>query len=145
MVVKGLLDHYQLFIAVTTQSKVVVQDFQKFKIALKNFEDTEQARNHRPSDTSDGENVMKTNFHHTNYNKKFTCFNCGTVGDKPSQCNKPKKPKDKDSKPYCSYHKTNSHSNKACRKQKQNTANNVTNEPVRQSFILKSTMTANCL
>ena len=91
MVVKGLPDHYKSFIAVITQSEDVVQDFQKFIIALKNFE-------HRPSDASDGDNVMKTNFHHGNY-KKFTCFNCGTVGHKSSQCNKPKKPKDKDSKP----------------------------------------------
>ena len=44
MVVIGLPNEYFSFIAVTTQSEEIIQDFQKFKQTLKNFEDTENAR-----------------------------------------------------------------------------------------------------
>ncbi|XP_066925480.1 uncharacterized protein [Clytia hemisphaerica] len=87
MVVKGLPDQYKSFIAVTTQSEDVVQDFQKFKQALKNLEDTEQTRNKRP-DSTEGDNIMKTDSYRT---KKLTCFNCGAAGHKSTDCRKPKK------------------------------------------------------
>ena len=44
MVVKGLPVDYKSFIAVTYQSEDIVQSFQKFKQALRNFEDTEKVR-----------------------------------------------------------------------------------------------------
>ncbi|XP_066925577.1 uncharacterized protein [Clytia hemisphaerica] len=130
MVVKGLPDQYKSFIAVTTQSEDVVQDFQKFKQALKNFEDTEQTRNKRP-DSTEGDNIMKTDSYRT---KKLTCFNCGAAGHKSTDCRKPKK--QNYDKPYCSYHKTNSHSNETCRKQKQqHTAKTVSDESEGHSFV----------
>ena len=52
MVVKGLPDEYRPFVAVTTQSEDMVQNFQKFKQALKNFEDTEQTRTKPKDDNS---------------------------------------------------------------------------------------------
>ena len=46
MVLKGLLDEYKPFVAVTTHSDLV-KNFQKFKQALRNFEETEHTRSEK--------------------------------------------------------------------------------------------------
>ena len=68
MVVKGLPDSYKAFIAVTTQSEHAVQDFAKFKIALKNFEDTERA--YAPNEKS----LNKDSIPKTRLEKLFVIF-----------------------------------------------------------------------
>ena len=73
MVVKGLPDVYKPFIAVTTQSEDIVKDFQKFKQALKNFEDTEQTRRGKQIDAPDTDNVMKFD-----NRRKSICFMIST-------------------------------------------------------------------
>ena len=122
MVVKGLPDQYKSFIAVTTQSEDLIQNFQKFKQALKNFEDTEQTRNQYLTGNNK-DNIMKTDSReHSNQNSKLICYNCGTAGHKSTQCNKPKQNPSKNSQ-WCSYHKTNTHSDDTCRQQKKHSTN----------------------
>ena len=79
MVVKGLPDTYKAFIAVTTQSQDMIQNFQKFKQALKNFEDTESTRVKRPTNP---DSVKKTDTR----KQKLTCLNYGVAGQKAADC-----------------------------------------------------------
>ena len=106
MAVKGLPDTHKAFVAVTTQSQDMIQNFQKFKQALKNFEDTERTRMKSPANP---DTVMKTGTR----KKKFTCFNCGIAGHKATDCRKPKEQR------WCNYCKSPTHNDSYCRKQKQ--------------------------
>ena len=94
MVVKGLPDEFKPFITVTNQAEDIVQGFQKFKLALRNFEDTEQARTKSDSKSTGRNNfIMKAQdyYHHKHQpNPNITCNNCGIFGHKSSECNKPK-------------------------------------------------------
>ena len=111
MVVKGLPDSYKAFIAVTTQSENAVQDFAKFKIALKNFEETERAR--APNEKSQNkDSILKTR------PRQIICHNCGVAGHKSPECKKPKK-----DKKWCNLHKSSSHSDATCRSQQKHTTN----------------------
>ena len=112
MVVKGLPDEYKSFIAVTTQSEEMVQNFQKFKQALKNFEDTEQTRT-KPDSYKDSNSVMKTNDYRKQPNR-LICYNCGVAGHKSSECTKPPK-----EKKWCNYCRSPTHNDNVCRKQQQ--------------------------
>jgi len=84
MVIKGLPDEYKVFVAVTTQSDTV-QNFQKFKLALTNFEETEQIRQ-----TNKKRSVMKNKVHYqqNNQSKANVCYSCGTPGHKSVDCTK---------------------------------------------------------
>ena len=106
MVIKGLPDEYKAFVAVTTQSDTV-QNFQKFKLALRNFEETEQTR----QTNKNIESVMKNkvNYQQNNRSKAIVCYSCGTPGHKSIDCTK------KDKK-WCLNCKTNSHFTRTCRK-----------------------------
>lgn len=88
MVVKGLPDAYKAFIAVTTQSEEMIQNFQKFKQALKNFEDTERTRTKKSTDSSHDNTIMWTV--NRKQTRKLTCYNCGIAGHKSSECCKSK-------------------------------------------------------
>ena len=59
MVVKGLPVDYKSFIAVTSQSEDIVQNFQKFKQALRNFVDTEKVCVNKPTGSTNENSVMK--------------------------------------------------------------------------------------
>ena len=74
MVLKGLPENYRTFSTVVTQREKQMK-FSEFKMALRNFEETERSRN-RSDGTSD-ENVMLTK-------QKFNgnCFKCGKRGHK---------------------------------------------------------------
>ena len=92
MVVKGLPDDFQPFIVVTNQAEDIVQDFQKFKQALRNFQDTENARKLDKKPNVKSSSVMKTHDYRNNKQSKtsiITCYNCGIIEHKSSECNKP--------------------------------------------------------
>lgn len=112
MVVKGLPDDYKSFIAVTSQSEDIVQNFQKFKQALRNFEDTEKVRVNNPTGSTNENSVMKIKESHSH--NKIVCYNCGTAGHKSSECRK-----SKGEKRWCSHCKSASHNDSVCRKQSQ--------------------------
>ena len=112
MVLKGLPDEYKPFVAVTTQSDLV-KNFQKFKQALRNFEETEHTRSEKSG--SSGNSIMKVNNEQTNQSKGIVCYNCGIPGHKSMNCYKPKS-----EKKWCSHCKSNTHTNRNCRKQKDN-------------------------
>ena len=119
MVVKGLPDEFKPFIAVINQAEDIVQDFQKFKLALRNFEDAEQARTKSHSKSTGRNNsIMKAqDYYHHKYqpNPNITCYNCGISGHKSSECSKPKA---NHAKKWCSHYRSPTHTDKNCRKQK---------------------------
>ena len=85
MVLKGLPDNYKAFVAVVTQSDTV-QNFQKFKQALRNFKETENTRTNKGSSDN---SVLKAK---TDYpkTKSITCYNCGLASHKAADCCRPK-------------------------------------------------------
>ena len=117
MVLKGLPANYKPFVVVITQSEKQMS-FTEFKVALRNFEDTEKAR----TDDDDESVVMKTSstpFHKTNNHVgktgnptgNITCFACGQRGHKADSCVSKTK-----NKLWCSFCKTSTHTDKACRR-----------------------------
>ena len=77
-----------------------VHNFQKFKQALRNFEETEKTR---ISKRSDGNSILKAKVDYPKA-KSFNCYNCGLVGHKAADCRKPKE------KNWCYYCKSTTHS-----------------------------------
>ena len=116
MVLKGLPAEYKPFVVVTTQSEKQMS-FREFKVTLRNFEDTENAR------TVDDESVvMKTyraSMHKTrnhvgktgNPTGNLTCFACGQRGHKAQSCDDKMK-----NRLWCSFCKTTTHTDKSCRR-----------------------------
>lgn len=118
MVLKGLPDEYKAFVAVTTQSDSV-EDFQKFKSSLKNFEETENSRNKMTN--SQQNSVMKTQLRNQSSNnnkeKQIVCYNCQMPGHKSNACDQNKMSR------YCKTCKTNSHWTHNCRKRNKDNVN----------------------
>ena len=132
MLIKGLPSDYTAFVAVVTNSEDTHKVFSKFKVALKNFEETEKGRNEK-------ETVMK--FKDGRYNKssrgggnksrggkqyngsgksETTCFSCGDHNHKSFKCEKRKS-----GKLWCTHCESKTHNNKACKKINDDTANAV--------------------
>ena len=82
MVLKGLPDEYKAFVAIT-QSNETVQNFQKFKQALRNFEETEKTRSNKSGDNT----IMRAR------DGQVTCFKCHKPGHKAFECHKQQKEK----------------------------------------------------
>ena len=122
MVLKGLPSNFKTFSTVVTQ-KDTAMNFMEFKIALRNFEETEKAHDTRPND----DNVMKVGFASKNMPRPNsgnfipTCHNCGVVGHKSPDCNvrnknEMSKGKTKYSKKWCNHCKYKTHNTCECRK-----------------------------
>lgn len=139
MVLKGLPDDYKPFIVVITQSEKQMI-FAEFKAALRNFEDTEKAR----SDENDDSAVMKAMSKSLPVHKmkkstgNITCFACGQQGHKADSCVDKTR-----NKLWCSFCKTSTHTDKACRrKSKGSSVKHMNNEGENddtdlQSFVFK--------
>ena len=113
--------------AVINQSDTV-QNFQKFKQALRNFEETEKTR---ISKRSDDNSILKAKVDYPKA-KSFNCYNCGLVGHKAADCRKPKEKK------WCYYCKSTTHSDKVCRKLKdRDKAKKAVDDNAEHSFIFK--------
>jgi transposase InsO family protein len=108
MALKGLSEEYKTFVTVITQRDKAMT-FAEFKVALRNFEETEKSIRNKPVDTVMG---MKPRF-----NGK--CFECGTPGHMAVDCRK------KQNKPrrWCEKCKSPTHDTVKCRK---NTAKSAT-------------------
>ena len=138
MVLKGLPDEYKPFVAVTSQSDSV-EDFQKFKSSLKNFEETENSRSKMTN--SQQNSVMKTQIRNqwSNNNKEdqIVCYNCQMPGHKSNNCDQKKKSR------YCKTCKTNSHWTHKCRKRNKDNLNKTSATasdnvpPEEHSFLFK--------
>ena len=106
MVLKGLPDEFKAFIAIITQSETV-DTFQKFKQALRNFDETETIRaNTKKAKDSSNDSIMKAK-----NGKPITCFNCGIPGHKSVDCRQKK---------WCSVCKSSTHTDKSCRRKQRN-------------------------
>ena len=110
MVLKGLPDKYKPFLAIVTQSETV-DTFQKFKQALRNFDETENARSKKPDDIMDS--LMKTR--NTKGVVRLTCFNRGIAGHKAADCRESQR-----EKKWCTLCKSSSHPDMSCSKQQNN-------------------------
>lgn len=120
MLLKGLPASYKPFVVVITQSEKQMT-FSEFKVALRNFEDTEKTRT-----DDDGESVVmkatskpphKINKSgNSNPTGNITCFACGQRGHKADSCGSKAK-----NKLWCSFCKTTTHTDKACRRKPRET------------------------
>ena len=110
IVLKGLPDEYKAFVAVTTQAENV-DDFVKFKTSLRHFEETENSRTQSSKDQSSS--IMKMV---DTRGKPITCYTCGALGHKSSQCDKKKSQ-------WCNICKNKSHNTNKCRKKNRDNVN----------------------
>ena len=140
MVMKGLPTNYKTF-CVVMQQREQAQTFIEFKAALRSFEENERAANQHTG----GGNSSKVMYHNNNNHnggrgggrqsdgKKPTCFTCKKEGHKFYDC--PEKQSGQHSgqqnngqrnrntntnRKWCSLCKNNSHTDKTCRKQNNN-------------------------
>ena len=126
MIVKGLPDCFQSFVAVITQSEKK-QSISEFKVALRSFEETEQSRQHSkdsilksshgpPTSTTTRWKHGAFSSSHTGNNPRPatgyrhdpgpTCYNCGKPGYLSRNCQQQKRM-------WCSFCKKNNHTDKA--------------------------------
>ena len=91
--------------------KFSIHDFQKFKQALRNVEETEKTRINKRDEVSKN-TITKTedNFESNCKNKGIVCYSCDTPGHKASKCRKNKGLK------FCNFCKSSSHNDKTCHK-----------------------------
>ena len=121
MVLKGLPVEFKPFTTVITQKEKPLT-FAEFKVALRNFEDTEKV-----SESDVNSSVLKVNSASGNVSgnhgnsrhggQKFpgTCYSCGTKGHKAVDCRKKTGNGGKSSR-WCEHCRTSAHDTKFCRK-----------------------------
>ena len=114
MVLTGLPDSYQSFVAVVTQREKK-QTFVEFKTSLRSFEETERSRSSTSEDSIFKPVQGRAPHHSSNPGeaaKGPICYNCQLVGHIAKDCKKTKK------KLWCSICRKNNHTDKTCRHNK---------------------------
>ena len=114
MVLKGLPDSYQSFTTVITQSDKK-QSFSDFKVALRSYEETENARSSYKDDSVLNMNLRKAGA----CKSEGCCFKCGEPGHFARECKR--KPKGR----WCFHCKMNNHDDKNCRNQNRGGRNTI--------------------
>ena len=107
MILKGLPDAHKPFVVHVTQSASEIT-FPMFKCQLKSFEETEKFHYKPKTDQ-----VMKIE----SLSNSVNCFGCGRQGNFIKD--RPDKAKNETTK-WCSYHKSTTHSDTTCRRQRKN-------------------------
>ena len=87
MVIKGLPERYKSFNTMISQKDSEELDFQKFKVALRTYDENEKAREAHCSESND--NVLSVK-NKNRFGKQIVCYNCEEVGHKSFECDKPK-------------------------------------------------------
>ena len=105
MVLKGLPSSYKPFTVVITQKEQAVT-FLEFKLALRNFEETEKVLNSSDDGGAGSSSIMKVVAGSNQFTKEIRCYSCGTAGHKANQCTRKK---------WCSTCRSNTHNNNTCR------------------------------
>ena len=85
MLLKGLPSGFKTFSTVVTQRDTAMS-FSEFKIALRNFEETEKANETHDSDDNVMNITSKSKPKPSGGNFNPTCFSCGRVGHKSTDC-----------------------------------------------------------
>ena len=111
MALKGLTEEYKTFVTVITQRETALT-FAEFKVALRNFEETEKTTREKPEDTIMG--VKQTKYY-------GRCFECGKFGHKAVDCWNKEKNKEKKTGKWCDNCKSKTRFTKYCRKLKNTT------------------------
>ena len=139
MAMKGLPESFKTFNTVIGQTEDGKISFEKFKGALKTFEENEKARMAHFSETS-GDVVMKFN---ATSQSKIVCYRCNQRGHKSFQCDlndsKSEKPKSR----WCTACKTNTHDTKFCNRKKVSAKSAKVDSEEDKSFIFKVSV-VNC-
>ena len=112
MALKGLPKDYQSFTVVVTQREKAMS-FSEFKVALRNFEDTERVQ----SQSSSASSIMSTKIastQDTKFKNKRWCKNCKSNTHDTDFCRR-SQTKNKNAR-WCEICKSNTHDTKFCRK-----------------------------
>ena len=103
--------------------------FSEFKIALRNFEETEKANETHDSDDNVMNITSKSKPKPNGGNFNPTSFSCGRVGHKSPDCrSKAEKGKSKFNKKWCNNCKSRTHDTSQCRKSKPSPTNSMSAE-----------------
>ncbi|XP_014667772.1 PREDICTED: uncharacterized protein LOC106809274 [Priapulus caudatus] len=132
MVLKGLpQQQFKPFTTVVTQKDKALT-FTEFKVALRNFEDTEKLNRDEGAKVEDS--VMKAAWKARVYPSGGTnvkCYSCGKMGHKVADCRSKKQR-------WCDVCKNHTHDTKFCRKQKKDNANGAGSDSAKRAELAKS-------